>query len=74
MQEAELTHSLSFGLDITEGEPANLREASLEARRIRNEVNRLDRQGWDWDDIETPITERGELLRPTHSRLAPFVP
>ncbi|MDQ2049122.1 transposase [Natronolimnohabitans sp. A-GB9] len=69
MQEAELTHSLSFGLDSTEGEPANLREASLEARRIRNEVNRLDRQGWDWDDIETPITERANHVKNTTQQL-----
>ena len=46
------SHTLSFGLDSTEGEPANLREAMLEARRVRNEVSRLAREGWDWDDIE----------------------
>lgn len=69
MQEAELTQNLSFGLNIVEGRPANLREASLEARRIRNEVNRLDRQGWDWDDIEDPVAERTNHVKNTTQQL-----
>lgn len=69
MQEAELTHTLSFGLNITEGEPANLREASLEARRIRNEVNRLDREGYDWDNIEDPVTERANHVKNTTQQI-----
>lgn len=35
----------------------NLHEGSLEARRIRNEVNRLDREGWDWNDIQDTVVE-----------------
>lgn len=69
MQEAELTHNLSFGLNIVEGESANLREASLEARRIRNEVNRLDRHGWDWDNIEDPVTERANHVKNTTQQI-----
>lgn len=45
MQDAELTYTLSFGLTIHEGSSDNLHEGCLEARRIRNEVNRLDREG-----------------------------
>jgi hypothetical protein len=40
MQEGEFVHTLSFDLDIRESEPADLRETAIEARQIRNEVNR----------------------------------
>jgi len=45
MQSVALTHTLSFGLTITTGEPSDLHDGCLEARRIRNETNRLDKHG-----------------------------
>lgn len=66
---AELTHTLSFGLSITEGETATLRKASLEVRRVRNEVNRLDKERWDCDDIEDPVVERANHVKNTTQQL-----
>ena len=65
MQSLALTQSLSFGLDITKGEPSDLQDSSLESRRIRNEVNRLDKQGWDWSDIETTVKNNANHVQNT---------
>lgn len=65
MQESELTQTFSFGLTVQTGSPDDLREGCLEARRIRNEVNRLDKQGWDWDDIRKPVENRGNHVKNT---------
>lgn len=65
MQESELTQTLSFGLTIHEGRSDNLHEGSLEARRIRNEVNRLDREGWDWDDIHDTVVDNANHVKNT---------
>jgi putative transposase len=46
VQSSKLTHTLSFGLDIDTGSGGGLQTGCLEARRIRNETNRLDRAGW----------------------------
>jgi putative transposase len=69
MQESGLTHTLSFGLTITEGSPDNLLEANLESRRIRNEVNRLDRNNWDWNDIEDVVVDRADHVNNTTQQI-----
>nr|WP_233340434.1 transposase [Haloprofundus sp. MHR1] len=69
MQESGLTQTLSFGLTIREGSPDDLREGCLEARRIRNEVNRLDKQGWDWDDLQKPVETRGKHVKNTTQQI-----
>lgn len=65
MQESELTQTLSFGLTIQTGSSDNLHEGNLEARRIRNEVNRLDREGWDWDDIHDTVVDNANHVKNT---------
>jgi putative transposase len=65
MQDTELTHTLSFGLTIHEGSSDNLHEGCLEARRIRNEVNRLDREGWDWNDIHDTVVDNANHVKNT---------
>ena len=52
MQSAGLTQNLSFEFTIQTGESADLQDGCLEARRIRNETNRLDAEGWDWAAIK----------------------
>lgn len=65
MQESELTQTLSLGLTIHEGCSDNLQEGNLEARRIRNEVNRLDREGWDWNDIHDTVVDNATHVKNT---------
>jgi putative transposase len=65
MQSSKLTHSLSFGLDIDTGSGDDLLTGCLEARRIRNETNRLDRQGWDWDDIKSTVVDNADHVNNT---------
>ncbi|USZ71592.1 transposase [Natronosalvus halobius] len=65
MQDSELTQTLSFGLTIHEGSSDNLLEGCLEARRIRNEVNRLDREGWDWNDIHDTVVDTATHVKNT---------
>lgn len=65
IQESELTHTLSFGLTIHDGRSDNLLEGSLEARRVRNEVNRLDREGWDWGDIHDAVVDNANHVKNT---------
>lgn len=69
MQESGLTQTLSFGLTIREGSPDDLRDGCLEARRIRNEVHRLDKQGWDWEEIQKPVEQRGKHVKNTTQQL-----
>ena len=69
MQDSELTHTLSFGLIIHEGTPEDLHTACREARRMRNEVNRLDREGWDWNDIRNTVPERAHHVKNTSQQL-----
>lgn len=65
MQDSEPTHTLSFGLTIHEGCSENLHDSCLEARRVRNEVNRLDREGWDWNDIHDTVVDNANLVKNT---------
>ncbi|ADD07642.1 transposase, IS605 OrfB family (plasmid) [Natrialba magadii ATCC 43099] len=69
MQSSELTHTLSFGLHIDTGSPDDLRNGCLEARRIRNEVNRLDRHGWDWDDLRSVVVDNATHVKNTSQQI-----
>lgn len=65
MQDSGLTQTLSFGLNIQTGSPDNLHTGCLEARRVRNEVNRLDKQGWDWNDIHDTVVNNANHVKNT---------
>ena len=65
MQSSKLTQTLSFGLDIHTGSGDDLQTGCLEARRIRNETNRLDRQGWDWNDIKSVVVDNADHVNNT---------
>lgn len=65
MQSSKLTQTLSFGLDIQTGSGDDLQTGCLEARRIRNEANRLDRDGWDWRDIKSTVVDNADHVKNT---------
>ena len=65
MQSAGLTQNLSFGLTIQTGEDADLQDGCLEARRIRNETNRLDAEGWDWTAIKSTVVDTAAHVQNT---------
>ena len=65
MQSSKLTQSLSFGLDIHTGSGDDLQTGCLEARRIRNETNRLDRQGWNWEEIKPTVVDNADHVNNT---------
>lgn len=65
VQSSELTHTLSFGLDIDTGSGDDLQNGCIESRRIRNEANRLDRHGWDWDDIKLTVADNANHVKNT---------
>ncbi|WP_226483272.1 hypothetical protein [Natrinema amylolyticum] len=63
------TTTLDFQLDITEGRPALLTAGMREARRVVNEIFRLDKEGWDWNDIEDTVVDRTDHVKNTTQRL-----
>ncbi|MHC3439709.1 RNA-guided endonuclease TnpB family protein [Natrialbaceae archaeon A-gly3] len=65
MQSSQLTHTLSFGLYIHTGSGDDLQNGCLEARRIRNEANRLDKEGWDWNDIRSTVADNADHVKNT---------
>ncbi len=65
MQSSTLTQTLSFGLDIHTGSGDDLQTGCLEARRIRNETNRLDKQGGDWNDIKPVVVDNANHVTNT---------
>jgi len=65
VQSSELTQTVSFGLDIHTGSGDDLQHGCLEARRIRNETNRLDQQGWDWNDIKSTVVDNATHVKNT---------
>jgi putative transposase len=65
VQSSKLTQTLSFGLDIDRGSGDDLQTGCLEARRIRNEANRLDRAGWDWGDIKSTVVDNADHVNNT---------
>jgi len=62
---SELTKTLSFGLQIHTGSSDNLQEGCLEARRIRNEVNRLDTERYDWNEIHDTVVKNANHVKNT---------
>ena len=62
---SELTKTLSFGLTIQTGSSDNLREGCIEARRIRNEVNRLDKAKHDWGEIHDTVVDNASHVNNT---------
>jgi putative transposase len=65
VQSSKLTQTLSFGLDIDTGSGDDLQTGCIEARRIRNETNWLDQQGWDWDDIKPTVVDNANHVKNT---------
>ena len=65
MQSSKLTQTLSFGLDIDTGSGDDLQTGCLEARRIRNEANRLDKRGWDWEEIKSVVVDNANHVKNT---------
>ena len=65
MPSSKLTQTLSFGLDIDTGSGNDLQTGCLEARRIRNETNRLDGQGWEWDTIKSTVVDNSDHVNNT---------
>jgi hypothetical protein len=57
MQDSGPNQTLSFGLTVQTRSSDDLHDVCLEARRVRNEVNRLDKQSWDWNDIHDTVVD-----------------
>jgi IS605 OrfB family transposase len=65
VQSSKLTQTLSFGLDIQSGSSDDLQTGCLEARRIRNESNRLDSQGWEWGKLKSIVVDNADHVKNT---------
>lgn len=65
MQSSQFTHTLSFGLDIETGSGDDLQTGCLEARRIRNEANRLDKDGWEWTNLKSTVVDNADHVKNT---------
>lgn len=65
VESSQLTHTLSFGLDIDTGSGDDLKTGCLEARRIRNEANRLDKEGWEWNNLKSAVVENADHVKNT---------
>jgi hypothetical protein len=65
VQSSKLTQTLSFGLDIHTGSGDDLQTGCLEARRIRNEANRLDRSGWEWSKLKSIVVDNADHVKNT---------
>jgi IS605 OrfB family transposase len=65
VQSSKLTQTLSFGLDIYTGSGDDLQHGCLESRRIRNETNRLDQHGWNWNDIKSTVVDNASHVKNT---------
>lgn len=64
-----LTSTLVFQLDIREGSQQLLHSGQLEARRVVNEIFRLDAEGYDWNTIEETVVDRSNHVKNTTQRL-----
>jgi len=42
-----------------------LQTGCLEARRIRNEANRLDKEGWVWTNLKSTVVENADHIKDT---------
>lgn len=58
-----------FQLNIHEGSQQLLDIGQLEARRVVNEIFRLDNEGYDWETIEANVVERSNHVKNTTQRL-----
>lgn len=67
--EKSLTSTLVFQLNIHEGSQQLLDTGQLEARRVVNEIFRLDAHGYDWETIEDNVVERSNHVQNTTQRL-----
>jgi IS605 OrfB family transposase len=65
VKSCKLAQTLSFGLDIQTGSGNDLQKGCLEARRIRNETNRLDKQGNDWENIKPTVVDNADHIKNT---------
>jgi putative transposase len=65
VQSSKLTQTLSFGLNIHTGSGDDLQNGCIEARRIRNETNRLDKHGWGWDKIKSTVVNNANHVKNT---------
>jgi len=65
VQSSKLTQTLSFRLDTQTGSGDDLQTGCLEARRIRNETNRLDRHGWEWNEIKSVVVDNTDHVNNT---------
>lgn len=64
-----LTRTLICQFDIDEGSPRLLTQSQTEARRVVNEVFRLDGEGYDWNEIEDIVVARSSHVKNTTQRL-----
>ena len=64
-----LTSTLVFQLDIHEGSQRLLDAGQREARRVVNEIFRLDGEGHNWETIEDTVVERSNHVKNTTQRL-----
>lgn len=64
-----LTKTLTFQLNITEGSQQLLNSGQLEARRVTNEIYRLDNEGYNWNDIEHIVANRSKHVKNTTQQL-----
>jgi IS605 OrfB family transposase len=64
-----LTSTLTFQLKPDEEGERLLKEGQLEARRVVNEVFRLDEENYDWDKIEDVVQEQSSHVKNTTQRL-----
>ncbi|MCD2200743.1 hypothetical protein LPA44_12665 [Halobacterium sp. KA-4] len=64
-----LTSTLVFQLDIHEGSQQLLDTGQLEARRVVNEIFRLDDEGHAWKTIEDKVVKRSTHVQNTTQRL-----
>ena len=64
-----VTRTLVCQLNIGEGSPRLLTEGQVEARRVVNEVFRLDDEGYDWKQIEEIAVDRSNHVQNTTQRL-----
>ena len=64
-----LTTTLVFQLKPNEEEERLLNKGQLEARRVVNEIYRLDKEGYDWNEIEQIVQTRSSHVKNTTQRL-----
>ena len=64
-----LTSTLQFQLKLDDDGTRLLNRGQLEARRVVNEIFRLDEENYDWNQIEDIVVERSAHVKNTTQRL-----